>query len=216
MSRVLVISPHPDDESIGCGGTLRKHVAAGDLVRAVFLTSGEKGGHGRNEEETARQREQEARIAADVLGIGEIEFLRLPDGAVRATQTAVSRLRQSLINWKPQVIYLPHAEEAHTDHRAAVRLLKQALSELKRYAPRILMYEIWTPLQQLSEIVDITPFVPVKREAIRAHRSQCAVMDFVAAALGLNRYRGEMHCWPDGDYAEVFAELHLKTGSSRP
>ena len=216
MSRVLVISPHPDDESIGCGGTVRKHVEANDQVRVVFLTSGEKGGHGRSEHETARLREHEAGTAADILGIREIEFFRLPDGAVRATRSAVLRLRESLTAWKPKVIYLPHGGEMHADHRAAVRLLKQALRGINGYEPRILAYEIWTPLQQLGEIVDITPFVRVKRAAIRAYRSQCAVMDFAAAALGLNRYRGEMHSWPEGDYAEVFSELHLRNGRGRP
>jgi LmbE family N-acetylglucosaminyl deacetylase len=61
MSRVLVISPHPDDEAIGCGGTLCEHIAQGDQVRVFFLTSGEKGGHGRGEAEFARVREAEAK-----------------------------------------------------------------------------------------------------------------------------------------------------------
>jgi LmbE family N-acetylglucosaminyl deacetylase len=126
------------------------------------------------------------------------------------------RLRESLATWKPKVIYLPHEGEMHADHRAAVRLLKRALQGVNGYTPRILTYEIWTPLQQLGEIVDITPFVRVKRAAIRAYRSQCAVMDFAAAALGLNRYRGEMHSWPEGDYAEVFRELHFSNGNGRP
>src|SRR5262245_2164773 len=111
MRRVLVISPHPDDESIGCGGSMRKHVEEGDLARVVFLTSGEKGGHGRNEQETARIREREARTAAEILGIAEIDFFRLPDGAVRATRSAVMRLRKSLSDWKPKIIYLPHEGE---------------------------------------------------------------------------------------------------------
>lgn len=216
MKRILVISPHPDDESIGCGGTVRKHVEARDQVRVVFLTSGEKGGHGRSEQETARVREREARSAANILGIREIEFFRLPDGDVRATRSSILQLRKLLSAWKPNVIYLPHEGEMHADHRAAVRLLARTLRRMNGYKPRILTFEVWTPLQHIGEIVDITPFVPVKRAAIRAYRSQCAVMDFAAAALGLNRYRGEMHSWPGGDYAEVFSELHLKNGKTRP
>jgi N-acetylglucosamine malate deacetylase 1 len=212
MMRVLVISPHPDDESIGCGGTVRKHVEEGDAVDAIFLTSGEKGGHGRSEQETIQIREQEARTASDLLGIGKLEFLHLPDGAVRATRQATVQLREFLVKWNPNLIYIPHVDEMHADHRAAVRLLKQALRGVNHDGTRVLMYEIWTPQQRIDEIVDITPYVDVKRAAIRAHRSQCAVMDFEAAAMGLNRYRGEMHSWPGGDYAEVFSELHLDNG----
>lgn len=207
MKRVLVISPHPDDESIGCGGTVRKHFDEGAAVRAVFLTSGEKGGHGQEERATADVREAEARAAAAILGIESVEFLRLPDGALQASRSAVQRLKQLLVAWPPDCIYLPHGRETHPDHRAAVRLLRRALDGIQDYAPRILMYEIWTPMQQIDEIVDISPYIEIKRAAIRAHQSQCAVMDFDDAALALNRYRGEMHSWPGGDYAEVFSEL---------
>src|SRR5262245_5051670 len=85
MTRVLVRSPHPDDESIGCGGTLRKHALRGDEVRVVFLTSGEKGGHGRPPEETARVREGEAVAAAAILGLSGVEFWRQQDGGLRVT-----------------------------------------------------------------------------------------------------------------------------------
>ncbi len=86
VKRVLVISPHPGDESIGRGGTLRDHIMHGSAVHALFLTSGERGGHGRPMEETIRIREQEAKRAAEVLDIAGIEFWREPDGAVRVTR----------------------------------------------------------------------------------------------------------------------------------
>jgi LmbE family N-acetylglucosaminyl deacetylase len=73
--------------------------------------------------------------------------------------------------------------------------------------PRVLAYEVWTPLQQLDEIVDITPYMETKLRAIAAYSSQTRVMNFAAAAQGLARYRGEMHCWPGGEFAEVFADL---------
>ena len=71
----------------------------------------------------------------------------------------------------------------------------------------MLAYEVWTPLQQLDEIVDITPYMETKLHAIGAYKSQTRIMNFAAAAQGLARYRGEMHSWPGGEYAEVFSDV---------
>ena len=203
--RVFVISPHPDDESIGCGGAIRGHVVCGDSVRVLFLTSGEKGGHGRPAEETIRIREAEARAAARVLGIEEIEFWRQPDGAFRATRALAARLGDTLRRWRPQVLYVPHEREMHPDHRAACRLVRLALRSFRRtHSPAVMQFEVWTPLQRIDHIVDVSPHIEVKMAAIRAYKSQCEAMSFDEALMGLNRYRGEMHSWPGGDYAEVF------------
>lgn len=209
MKRVLVISPHPDDEAIGCGGTLRKHVLAGDVMQVIFLTSGEKGGHGRPEAETIRIREAESRRAAKILGVQEIEFWHLRDGAVKPTRAAVNQLRAKLKKFKPDKIYIPHDREQHPDHLAAVRLLQTALRGGSSRAKKttVLMFEVWTPLQRMDHIEDISEHIETKLAAIRAYKSQCAVVDFAEAFRGLARYRGEMHCWPEGEYAEVFAEM---------
>jgi N-acetylglucosamine malate deacetylase 1 len=207
MNRILVLSPHPDDEAIGCGGTLLHHRKQWDTVQVVFLTSGEKGGHRLSEAETLRVREREARLAARILGVKHLEFWRLPDGAVRATRTAVDRLRKKLKQYRPDRIYVTHDREMHPDHRGAVRLLRRALKGTSGRRPEVLGYEVWTPIQQLNEIVDITSYVEKKLRAVRAYRSQCAVVGFVAAVRGLNRYRGELHSWPGGDYAEVFTRM---------
>ena len=206
--RVLVVSPHPDDESIGCGGTLRKHVVDGDLVWALFLTSGEKGGHGVSPQEVAVVREREAAAAAAILGVREIEFCREQDGALAVTTSIVVRLRERIDAWRPDIIYLPHDREMHPDHRVTVDIVRHVV-ERSTSRPDMLMFEVWTPTQRIDEVIDISPYVEIKREAIRAYHSQCAVMDFEQAILGLNRYRGEMHSWPGGDFAEVFSRLEL-------
>ena len=65
-----------------------------------------------------------------------------------------------------------------------------------------------TLLHHVAEIVDISPHLATKLRAVRAYKSQCAAVGFVQAVRGLNRYRGEMHSWPGGDYAEVFQRHH--------
>ena len=95
MKRVMVISPHPDDESIGCGGTICGHVAAGDTVHVELLTSGEKGGHGLSEHETALKREAEAQSAAKILGIAHIEFYRQNDGGLSASAQLAEMLAKA-------------------------------------------------------------------------------------------------------------------------
>jgi N-acetylglucosamine malate deacetylase 1 len=209
MSRILVLAPHPDDETIGCGGTLMRHVKRRDEVHVVFLTSGEKGGHGRSETETIRVREGESRKAAKILGVRKFEFWHLPDGAVRPARAAVDRLRKKLKQFKPDRIYVTHEREMHPDHRGAVLILRRVLAGASGKCPDVLGYEVWTPIQKFSEIVDISPFMEKKLRAVKAYRSQCAVVGFVEAVRGLNRYRGEMHSWPGGDYAEVFTEMRI-------
>lgn len=211
MKNILVISPHPDDEAIGCGGTICKHIADGDHVEVIFLTSGEKGGHGRSESETIVIREKEATAAAAILQISKIDFWREPDGAFEASSENVRRIRNKIAAFKTDMVYTPHENEDHPDHRNAALLVQRAISSLKENIkkPLLLMYEVWTPIQKMDIIEDITPFVEVKRRAILTHKSQCDILKFEEAILGLNRYRGEMHSWPGGDYAEVFKEMKL-------
>src|SRR5207249_4347217 len=111
------------------------------------------------------------------------------------TRQLVERLRATLKEFRPDVIYVTHDREMLGDHAAAARLVKQSLSNPPRRnrQPEVLMFEVWTPLQEMDRIVDISSHVQTKARAIRAYKSQCDVMSFDEAALALNRYRGEMH-----------------------
>jgi len=206
-----VVSPHPDDETLGCGGTLRKHVCNGDEVHALFLTSGEQGCPGVLPKEVLEIREQEAQAAARILGLTSLEFWREPDGALRVTAALVRRLAAKARDLRPDVVYVTHLAEMHPDHRAAARLVRAALmfKPISSKHASVLMFEVWTPIQRIDHIVDISPYIAAKLAAISAHHSQTERMRFDAAFLGLNRYRGEMHSWPGGDYAEIFQVLDV-------
>jgi len=204
--KILVIAPHPDDEAIGCGGVLCRHAGAGDQIAAVFLTSGELGLKRLPREEAWGIREGEARGAAEILGIGSLTFLRLPDWLVgEDVAAAASALRPVLAQEKPDLIYLPHPEDGHPDHRAALPVLRAALADLDGLAPRLLSYEIWTPLSRHDQVHDITAVMARKLRALRAHRSQLDEFDYVRAVNGLNAFRGALagKC----RYAEVFQSL---------
>ncbi len=203
MSEVLVVGAHPDDEAVGCAGTLRRHVLDGDTVRSLFLTSGEAGGHGI--EDAGAVREREALAAAEILGTTQPEFWREPDGRLRARAPLVERLATLLASRPPMLLYAPHPSDDHADHRAAARIVRLAL-RAAGVTTVLRQFEIWTPLAQIDHVIDISEQIEAKRSAIRAYRSQCDVMAFDEAFTGLARYRGEMHSWPGGPYAEVFSE----------
>jgi LmbE family N-acetylglucosaminyl deacetylase len=196
------LSPHPDDESVGCGGALREHAVNGDAVHVVFLTSGEAGGHGEPPEVVGPRREREAEAAASILGIAGVEFWRLPDGRTRATADLSDRVAKRAIDLGAARVYAPHLCLLHGDLRVGPRLaanVRRSLDIEIRY------FEVWTPLSSMDVIVDISDHIDAKLAAIRCYESQCNVMRFDEAALGLARWRGEMHSWPGGPYAEVFA-----------
>jgi LmbE family N-acetylglucosaminyl deacetylase len=201
VTSVLVVGAHPDDEAVGCGGALLCHARARDAIRAVFLTSGEAGGHGI--ENAGAIREHEALVASRILGIGDLQFWREPDGRLRARRALVARVRAALAETHADVVYAPHPRDDHPDHRAAARIVREALGGARSRA-ELWHYEIWSPLSQIDHVVDISDVLEDKLRAISAYESQCAVMRFDDAFRGLARYRGEMHSWPGGPYAEVF------------
>jgi LmbE family N-acetylglucosaminyl deacetylase len=198
----LVVAPHPDDEAIGCGGTILLHLRDGEDVNVVFLTSGERGIDGQPAETVIEIRENEARDAANVLGIPEPTFLRLPDHGVRdAMNRAVPKLASLITDLRPTYIYLPHEAEDHPDHQAAIPAVRAALHAASISA-ELRAYEVWTPMTIIGWPMDITPVMAQKLRAVRCYRSQLQTFRYDRAVRGLNQYRGCLAA--RSRYAEVF------------
>ncbi|MEE8507785.1 MAG: PIG-L deacetylase family protein [Myxococcota bacterium] len=204
-TKVLVVAPHPDDESIGCGGTICLHRRRGDRVHAVFLTSGERGMRGLPEETARSVREAEAQRAAAVLGLERTDFMRLPDLELcEAVEAGAERLRVLLKAWPPDLVYLPHPEEAHPDHRACLSIVRRALDQLAdgEGPAELRLYEVWSPMASYGWPEDISSFMRRKLRAVRCYRSQLDVFRYDRAVHGLNQYRGALMA--DCRFAEVF------------
>jgi N-acetylglucosamine malate deacetylase 1 len=206
---ILVIAPHPDDETIGCGGALCLHATKGDRVTVVFLTSGELGLKDLAPRKAWKIRETEAKAAARHLGLARLEFLRLPDWAVGEHIKEGARLLLPILTREaPGLIYLPHPRDWHPDHQAALPLLRAALRGARLRGVELRAYEVWTPFEEFDDVADISRVMRRKLRALRAHHSQLGEFDYERAVRGLNQYRGALagKC----AYAEVFQSLDLK------
>lgn len=203
--RVLVISAHPDDDAIGCGGAILNHRAAGDDVHLVYASAGELGCPDLLPDEAARVRRVEAKEAAISLDATTFRFWRFRDREI--DQAVISRMAGELFReMDPDMVYTPHQNDDHPDHRAVAWGVRNLWDEGTGWELR--QFEIWTPLAQPNQIVDITAVVSTKRWAITRHTSQHSRNPFCEAILALNHYRGLM-MGPNKMYAEAFQRLPL-------
>jgi len=215
---VMVLAPHMDDEVVGCGGTIRRHVLAGARVTVVFLTDGRssdpniaKDCHGETEIRAAQaalceRRKLEAGAAARILGYDELIFLDRPDGNLKTDDALIREVADLIAVHDPQVIYYPCVLELHPDHWEASRLLAKVVDA---GSPPTLAntlcraYEAWTPLLP-NRLVDISDVFDIKIEALKVFVSQLEHVDYLRTTTGLNAYRAATR---DGQgYWEAFFE----------
>lgn len=187
--RVLVLAPHPDDETFGCGGTLALHRQYGDPVRVVFITSGELGDWQETQDAEAcrTRRETEVGVALARLGVEEWEFWRYPDRAVAADGALIARLTEAIHAYHSTLLYVPSPLEFHPDHRAVAQAVRAALRGWSGEL-RVGFYEVGYALP-LNTLVDITPVWEIKEQTIRAYESQLQGWDYLSVSQGLGQFR---------------------------
>jgi LmbE family N-acetylglucosaminyl deacetylase len=195
--RLLILAPHPDDESLATGGLIQRAASAGAKVRVLFATDGDNNPWpqrflerklqitSRDRARWGRRRRKEALAALELLGLpkGSARFLGLPDQGItnllmRAEEGVLFTLWAELTEWEPTLFVMPSATDAHPDHSALFVLVHLAMMRLDR-PPRMLRFIIHSPRRQ-SERGKVTlrltqPEIERKRAAILAHQSQMAL-----------------------------------------
>jgi LmbE family N-acetylglucosaminyl deacetylase len=186
---LLVILPHPDDESFPMGGTLAKYAANHIRVTLVCATRGEAGIEGLDPEETGKIREGELRQAASALGLDEVRFLDYRDGTLSQVNAEefIERLAGLLRDLKPDVVltFGPDGISGHPDHVTLSARVTQAFdratlpsSRLYYLAPSKATLQGCgvTPSQEAAggpvASIDITDYRLSKVRAMQAHASQ--------------------------------------------
>jgi LmbE family N-acetylglucosaminyl deacetylase len=184
MRNVLAIGAHPDDIELGCGGTLVKHVAAGDEVSMLVVTNGEAGPG------KTGQRRAEQRRAADILGVARLEFGALPDGRVSNHElTLVHLIEDAVRRHRINLVYVHGAQDSHQDHRA----IAVATWGAARHAKNVLCYDSPSSIGfSPSVFVDISDTLEKKLAALECHSSQVAHSSMCSTELVRTQagYRG--------------------------
>jgi LmbE family N-acetylglucosaminyl deacetylase len=225
IRKALVIAPHPDDESLGCGGLLAILAERNCEVTVVFVTDG--GASHRNSTSWSRmrlaaQRQKEADAALSELGLGRAGrlFFNLRDADMPTPSSnewyrAVTRLSSVLKTFKPDLALIPWRRDPHCDHRASHALAMQAM---RLHPPTtILEYAIWldelgndedrpSPREATRLELDIRSCLEAKKRAIAMHVTQTTRLisddpfGFLLSAETIARLTGpEEYYWQSTD-----------------
>jgi len=175
---VLAIAAHRDDVEQTCGGTLLRMAARGLRTAILDLTRGESGTRG-----TAEDRAREAEEAARILGVGWRKALALPDGAIENTLPNRMEIARVLRLLRPRVVILPYWQARHPDHAIVGTLgydacflagLKKIDTGAEPHRPFKIVYASLYADVRPSFVVDISPFIEQRHQALMAYKSQYA------------------------------------------
>ena len=214
--RVVAVAPHPDDELIGAGGSLIKHARAGHEVVCVQVVGREPT---LGEDISDEQYRHEIDLARKRLGAVECVNLDAPSRDLLPSRELRIEIAKVLRRVRPEVVYIPHRDEADLEHQLVHDLAHDAIwmasaSFFPEAGPTpcppprlVLGYEVWTPLRRFQHTEDITEVIDDKVEAMRAYASQLAHVGWDEALRGLAAYRGAIA--NGGGFAEVFEVIRL-------
>jgi LmbE family N-acetylglucosaminyl deacetylase len=206
--KVLCVAVHPDDETLGCGGTLLRHMEEGDSVECLFITDG-----------NPNQREVIAQVI-DKYGFDRTHRLGLPDARLDEETGAVlvSSIGKVFQDVQPQVIYIPNRSDAHSDHRCIYQAIAACTKPFRfPYIREVLMMEVMSETDSIPALpetafipnvfVDISKQMSQKMEIMKSYQSE--LMDYPDirnkdSIRALCRYRGAQI---NVEYAEAFMLL---------
>ena len=208
---VLVIAAHPDDEVLGCGGTILKHSQEGDKVFVIIAAEGLTSRQNKRNREIVSNELNDlivtANKAAEILQVAGIEFLQLPDNRLDSMDRLdlIKLIEEKIRKFEPEIVYTHHSGDVNVDHR---RLYEATITACRpmpgNKVNRILTYEVlsstdWQP-KGSYESFQPNVFVDISDQ-------------FQKKIQALNIYSSEMRPWPHSRSIKAIEHLAKLRGS---
>lgn len=218
QKKILVIAPHPDDETLGCGGTILKHKSQSDEVNWMIVTKAysEDGWS----EKLISDRENEIKMVYDMYGFNNLYRLNYPTTRLDTIPFSemIKSLNKNIHDFKPQIVYLPNFSDIHSDHQIVFKAAWSVLKSFRSpFIERILMYEAISETEYMAPLSgnafqpnffsDITDFFDSKMEIMRIYKSELMLENLprtIEVIEAQARYRGSRI---GVRYAEAFSIL---------
>ncbi len=216
--KILIVSPHPDDETLGCGGTILKHVKTGNEVYWLIMTNIFSG-------EQYSQKQVEIRQDEIITVAREYRFkktfkLDFPASKLDIVPKAeiVKRVRQVISRVSPKLVYIPYKNDAHSDHGVTFDVAISAAKAFRsKSISRILAYEVISetefapPLKDNAFIPnsfsDISGYIEQKIKIMRIYKSEIANHPFPRSVKNIKALATFRGATARVKYAESFMIL---------
>ncbi len=216
--KILAISPHPDDETLGCGGTILKDKDMGDKIYWLIITNIDmKNGW---DKDIIEKRQKEIETVAEMYGFEKTFKLDYPAAKLDAIpiQEIIESISKVIFEIKPEIIYLPNRSDVHTDHQITFKATYSCTKNFRYpFIKKILMYETLSETEFAPALpentlipnvfVDITNYFEKKIEIFKIYKSELMKEPLprsLEVVEALAKYRGSRI---GEKYAEAFVLL---------
>ena len=218
MVTTLVVATHPDDETLGCGGTLLKHNSNNDEIYWLLITKATKeAGYSQN---FIKKRSEEIKAVEENYNIKKTFNLEFP--VTRLDTFPLSDIIKKIANVfnkvQPEIIYIPNRSDVHSDHRVTFDAVMSCTKSFRfPYIKRVLMYETISETEfspalrensfQPNSFCDISDHIEDKLEILKIYESEIGEHPFPRSeenVRALSKFRGAMI---GVNYAEAFMIL---------
>lgn len=189
MSKVLVVAPHADDESLGCAGTLLKHIANGEEVHWMLVTGMTEESGFTNQQILTRN--SEIATVAKMYGFAEVHELNLPPAALDTIPIGdvVANISTVVKAIEPEIVYTVYRNDAHSDHQIVFDCVLSSTKSFRyRSVKKVLAYETLSETDfggkpedggfKPNVFVNITQFLSKKQDILAVYQSEMGEIPF--------------------------------------